>query len=159
LTTVRIHAATTNHADQILSVLVAAFEQYRQVLDPPSGVFRETPDRIRHKLDQGGGFVALDGQRLVGVVLYQPHSNHMYLGRLGVLPEYRGHQIATRLTAHVEQTALEHDLHRMRLCVRIGLTGNQQFFKSLDYQITAYNCHENYTAYTYVTMEKTLTQT
>lgn len=155
-TTIHIQAATGDQADQILSVLVAAFEQYRQQLDPPSGVFRETPEDIRRKLAQGGGIVAYDGDVLVGVVLYQPHADYMYLGRLGVLPEYRGRQIATRLCKRVEQVAHDHNLSRIQLGVRIVLTGNQRFFRSLGYTITEYHCHENYTEFTYVSMEKSL---
>lgn len=157
MTTIQIHAATVDQAAQILSVLVTAFEEYRQVLDPPSGVFRETVDQILHKLELGGGFVAWDGERIVGVVLYQRYPDYMYLGRLGVLPEYRGRQIATQLTNKVEQAALERGLRRVQLGVRIGLTGNQQFFQHLGYHIVSYHAHENHTEFTYVMMEKQLT--
>jgi predicted N-acetyltransferase YhbS len=157
MTTIEINAATVDQTEEIRTVLVAAFEQYRQVLNPPSGVFRETPDRIRQKLELGGGFVAWDDSRMVGAVLYQPHSDYMYLGRLAVLPEYRGHQIASRLVNRVEQTARERQLHRSQLCVRIVLTGNQQFFERLGYRIISYHSHENYTEHSFVTMEKSLT--
>ena len=130
---ITIAAATGDQAAQILAVIVAAFEQYRAVLDPPSGVFRETADTLRHKLDQGGGFVARDGAAIVGAVLYQPHPDYLYLGRLAVLPEYRGGQIATRLCAAVEQAARERGLIRVQLAVRLVLTDNQRFFQGLGY--------------------------
>lgn len=157
MTTIHIHKAAINQAGQILPVIVSAFEQYRHKLDPPSGVFTETPDTIRQKLEQGGGFVACEGERIVGAVLYQSRPDYMYLGRLAVLPAYRGRQIATRLSASVEQAALEHHLYRVQLGVRIGLKGNQQFFQRLGYHIKEYRCHENYTEYTFVWMEKRLT--
>lgn len=155
---IHIQPATIDQADQILSVLLGAFEQYRQRLDPSSGVFHETAEDIQQKLELGGGFVARDGAQMVGVVLYQPHPDYMYLGRLGVLPTYRGQQIAMRLCAQVEQAALEHQLHRVQLAVRIVLTDNQQFFQNLGYRIVSYHSHEHYTQFTYVTMEKELTR-
>jgi ribosomal protein S18 acetylase RimI-like enzyme len=157
MTTIHFHDAELNQADQILAVLIAAFDQYRQQLDPPSGVFEETPDDIQEKMSHGGGIVACDGQHIVGVVLYQPHADYMYLGRLGVLPEYRGRQIATRLITQVEHLAHERNLPCVRLNVRIGLTANQKFFQGLGYTITDYCRHENYIDFTYVAMEKKLT--
>ncbi|MBN1563273.1 MAG: GNAT family N-acetyltransferase [Anaerolineae bacterium] len=157
MTTIHLHEAQPDHADHILAVLVAAFEQYRDQLDPPSGVFRETAADIRQKLARGGGFVACDEQRIIGAVLYQAHPDYMYLGRLAVLPDYRGQHIATRLITQVEQQALVRQLATVRLNVRLSLTGNQRFFHSVGYTITDYCCHENYTEFTYVTMEKKLT--
>ncbi len=158
MTTIHIQEATLNQAEQILPVIVAAFEEYRDRFDPPSGVFKETPESIRQKLGKGGGFIACDDQRMVGAVLYESRPDYMYLGRLAVLPEYRGQQIATRLCASVEEAALQHHFSCLQLGVRIELTGNQQFFQGLGYRIKEYRCHENYTEYTYVWMEKTLAQ-
>lgn len=155
-TSIQICEATIDQADQILDVIRAAFEQYRHKLDPPSSVFRETAENIRQKITQGGGIIACDGETIVGVVLYQPYPEYMYLGRLGVLPDYRGQQIAIRLCHGVEDRALEHHLNRVLLNVRIGLVGNQQFFQSIGYTITEYHRHENYADFTYVSMEKTL---
>jgi ribosomal protein S18 acetylase RimI-like enzyme len=107
-------------------------------------------------LEQGGGFVALDDARMVGVVLYEPHPDYLYLGRLAVLPEYRGQQIASRLTARVEQEALDRQLRRVRLGVRIALPGNQALFQHLGYRMISFHSHEGYTDYTYVMMEKAL---
>jgi predicted N-acetyltransferase YhbS len=157
MTAVKIDLAIIDQAEGILTVIVAAFEQYREVLDPPSGVFRETTDSIRQKLEQGGGFVAGDNSQIVGAVLYQPYSDYMYLGRLAVLPEYRGRQIASQLVDRVEQAALERHLCRSQLCVRIALTGNQQLFERLGYRIISYHNHEGYAEHTFVTMEKALT--
>lgn len=132
---IQIQTATVESAKSILSVIVAAFEQYRDVLDPPSGVFSETPAKIQHKLETGGGFIAYDeiGDRLsmVGAVLYQPNLEYMYLGRLAVLPTYRGFGIAKQLAIAVEQKTIEYKLPCVQLGVRLILTDNQKFFQQL----------------------------
>ncbi|HLA44841.1 MAG TPA: GNAT family N-acetyltransferase, partial [Aggregatilineales bacterium] len=138
------------------SVIVEAFEQYRYKLDPPSGVFRETPESIRQKIENGG-FTACNGEKIIGAVLYEPHSDYMYLGRLAVLPVYRRRHIAVDLIATVEQAAHEQNLSRVRLGVRIGLEGNQRLFQNLGYQIIEQHSHEGYSEITYLMMEKRLT--
>ena len=154
--TIRIEAATVDLADPILAVIVAAFEQYRDHLDPPSGVFRESSDQIRHKLEAGGGFVARAHDTMAGAVLYHPYPDYMYLGRLAVLPAYRGRQIARQLIAAVEQAARDRQLPCVQLGVRVQLTGNQRLFKSLGYVVTGAHAHEGYAEPTYLTMEKRL---
>ena len=157
---IHIQIATIDLTESILSVIVAAFEQYRDVLDPPSGVFSETPAQIQHKLETGGGFVAyeeIDDQlSMVGAVLYQPNLAYMYLGRLAVLPTYRGFGIARKLTNVVEQKAIEYKLPCVQLAVRLKLTDNQKFFQQLGYKIVSYEAHEGYSDPTFVTMEKQL---
>lgn len=153
---IHVQAATSDQATSILAVLMAAFQQYRDVLDPPSGVFSETPDDIKHKLTAGGGFVASDGLEIVGMVLYQPHTEYMYLGRLAVLPDYRGRHIARNLIAAVEQEARKQNLYCVQLGVRLVLRDNQALFQRLGYTIKSYHAHEGYNDYTYATMEKRL---
>ena len=156
MNTIRIRLATVNDTEQILSVLVAAFEPYRHQLDPPSGVFRETPESIRHKLEIGGGFAACDGEAMVGAVLYEAHPDYMYLGRLAVLPAYHRRHIATDLITAVEQAACEQNLWWVRLGVRIGLAGNQRLFHSRGYEVIEQHSHEGYTEITYLMMQKQL---
>jgi ribosomal protein S18 acetylase RimI-like enzyme len=118
--------------------------------------FSETPDDIKHKLTAGGGFVASDGLEIVGMVLYQPHTEYMYLGRLAVLPDYRGRHIARNLIAAVEQEARKQNLYCVQLGVRLVLRDNQALFQRLGYTIKSYHAHEGYNDYTYATMEKRL---
>ena len=151
-----IKPATASDAEDFLRVLVASFEQYRDTLDPPSGVFKETPHSISQKIEAGGGYLAYDESSIVGVVLYQFYPEALYLGRLGVLQTHRGQRIAHQLIAAVEQTALAHDLHSIQLGVRIDLKGNQRLFTSLGYEIISYDRHEGYSEITSVTMLKRL---
>lgn len=156
MTRIHIEPASPDLAGHFLAVLVASFEQYRLTLDPPSGVFKETPESIARKIESGGGFMAYDDTTLVGVVLYEFHQDALYLGRLGVLPDYRGQKIAHQLINAVEQVAVAHQAPCIELGVRIGLVSNQQLFKSLGYEITSYDRHEGYSEITSLTMVKQL---
>ncbi|MCB9458389.1 MAG: GNAT family N-acetyltransferase [Anaerolineaceae bacterium] len=156
MTEIAIVAALPQHAEAFLDVLVASFEAYRETLVPQSGVFRESVATIHDKLVAGGGFFAMDGDIIAGVVLYQFKDDSLYLGRLGVLPDYRKQGIAKMLISAVEQVAIKRQLPQIELGVRLVLESNQKLFKSLGYVITEEHCHEGYSETTWYTMVKRL---
>ena len=92
----RIVDATAQAATTLCALIHAAFAGYRDVLDPPSGAHAETPETIAGKLAHGGGLLAYVDDVPVAGVVYQPQNTHMYLGRLAVLPDYRGRGIGQR---------------------------------------------------------------
>lgn len=152
----QIQAATVDDAPLLLDIIVRAFEEYRGKFDPPSGVFVETTASIRAKVESGGGFIAVREGQVLGVVLYQPESDHMYLGRLAVLPESRGLGVASRLVGAVERRALELGFTEVQLGVRLALSGNQALFERLGYHIFEHRSHEGYSEITTVQMKKQL---
>lgn len=140
----------------LLSILIRAFEQFRETLIPPSSAFKETEASILKKLEQGGGFLAcVDGQA-VACVLYELREDYVYLGRLAVLPDYRGQGIAKALIQVTENIAQENTIGEVRVNVRSTLTSNQQLFESLNYRIIAQHKHAGYENPTYVEMSKKL---
>ena len=156
MSNIKVVVAQPEQAAQFLEVLVASFEAYRETLVPQSGVFRESVSTIHDKLSAGGGFFAMYGQEIAGVVLYQFKENALYMGRLGVLPQYRRQGIARLLAQAVEQVALKHHLPTIELGVRLVLEGNQRLFKSLGYEITESHSHEGYSEITWFKMVKHL---
>src|SRR5690242_14505183 len=85
--------ATEDDIPMIIAVTRAAFDEYDGVLNPPSSVPQETPEKVRAKLASGKGVLALLADQVVGSVYYSPESEYLYLGRLAVLPAYRGRGI------------------------------------------------------------------
>lgn len=153
---ITIMPVSPEQAAPFLDVLVASFEAYRETLVPQSGVFRESIMTIHDKLSAGGGFFAMHGEEIAGVVLYQFKDNALYMGRLGVLPQYRRQGIARLLAQAVEQVAIKHNLPTIELGVRLVLEGNQRLFKSLGYEITESHSHEGYSEITWFKMVKIL---
>ena len=156
---VMLRAAELNDAAILLDVIVQAFEAYRGKFDPPSGVFAETVDTIRGKVESGGGYLATLDNTIAGCVLYQPQADHMYLGRLAVLPQYRGYGLARLLVEAVENQARVLNLPAVHLGVRLALKGNQEMFTKLGYHILYEGKHPGYDEITYVQMEKRLDHT
>jgi ribosomal protein S18 acetylase RimI-like enzyme len=153
---VTLRVAILDDSVLLLDTIVQAFEMYRNKFDPPSGVFTETVATIRAKLEIGGGYIATINNVIVGCVLYEPQADHIYLGRLAVLPAYRGNGVARVLVEAVENRARELSLPAVQLGVRIALTGNQEMFTRLGYQVLYEGRHPGYNEITFVQMEKRL---
>lgn len=141
----------------LVVVLKAAFEEYRDRLDPPSGAHNETAAKLREVLRTSRATLALIGGEIVGCVFYAPSGNHVDLFRLAVLPDYRRRGIARALIEYVEARARELGLLRVQLGVRVALPGNRAYYERLGYRFVEARMHTGYAEPTFVILEKSLT--
>ena len=155
--TLVLRAATSADAVGIAGAIAASFEQYRGKLVPESGAFRETADAIAAELaSDSGAIVAERNGRIVGCVMVKLMEGDLYLGRLSVVPEARGHGIARRLVEAVEDEARRRELAGVRLGVRIVLTENQRLFTALGYVEISREAHEGFDHPTSINMRKAM---
>jgi ribosomal protein S18 acetylase RimI-like enzyme len=144
-------------ATALAATIAAAFEQYRGLLKPESGAFRETAKGIGGELRKGAGaIVAERNGQIVGCVMTKVVEGDLYFGRLSVLPSARGLGLAKRLIAAVEADARARGLAGVRLGVRVVLTENQKLFASLGYVETGREAHPGFDYPTSINMRKTL---
>ncbi|MFZ1684627.1 MAG: GNAT family N-acetyltransferase, partial [Candidatus Zixiibacteriota bacterium] len=68
-----------------------------------------------------------------GTVRFQFKEGLMYVGRLGVLPEFRGLGIGTHLMEAVEQIARERGVGMVEIIVRQSLESNLTLYRKLGY--------------------------
>ncbi len=130
---VKLRPATTVDIPAVLRVTAAAYAAYSGRLQPPSSALRETEEAVRRYLQHGGVIVAeVDGQ-VVGAVRYEPQADFVYLGRLGVAPEWQGRGIGRRLVEAVEEWAVLLGYDEVRLGVRLELRGNRDLYRHLGY--------------------------
>jgi ribosomal protein S18 acetylase RimI-like enzyme len=149
--------ATLDDASLMTDLIRTAFEDQRGKIDPPSGAHNDTPEKVRAKLQQGGGILAYVDGEVAGCVVYYPEGeHHLYLGRLAVLPAFRQHGVGHALVAAVEAKAKQQGYTGISLSVRIPLPRNQAFFERLGYSITSYASHPGYTEPTFMHMLKPL---
>jgi predicted N-acetyltransferase YhbS len=153
---IALREATDDDIPTIVAVTRAAFDEYIGWLNPPSGAPNETPEKVRAKLASGHGVLALIGDRVVGSVYYSAEAEYVYLGRLAVLPEYRGRGIGNALVAEVERRACELGVARVRLGVRVALPHLRVRYERLGYQVYEERSHEGFAKPTYLMMEKLL---
>ncbi|HET8679275.1 MAG TPA: GNAT family N-acetyltransferase [bacterium] len=152
---VHLRQATGGEIPILLTVLHAAFEEYRGRLDPPSGVHNETVETLRQKLKTGAAVLARIGDDVAGCVFYQQEPTYVYLERLSVLPTYRRQGVGRALVDYVEQKA-----RRLKLPVQIGvrlpLADIRVFYERLGYRVVRCAAHEGYSEPTYAVMQKDL---
>jgi predicted N-acetyltransferase YhbS len=149
-----LREATDADIPTVVDITRAAFSEYIGLLDPPSGVQKETVENVRENLASGHSVLAqLDGE-VVGCVFYKPEPEYVYLGRLAVLPEFRQRGVGGALVAYVERRAHELDRARVRLGVRIALPQLRARYERLGYRVIEERRHEGYDEPTYVIMEK-----
>lgn len=152
----RIREARSEEVEMLRDILVRALSEYEARLDPPSGVHSETIASLASKLKEGGALICEAGGGVVGCVFYAPRADHLYVGRLAVIPEYRRRGIGDLLLRAVERRAGELGVPCVRLGVRIALGKLRAYYEARGYVPIVFHSHAGYTEATYVEMEKAL---
>jgi len=133
-----------------------AFAAQSRATDPPSGALGETTASVAAKLAEGGGAGAEVAGALVGVVLCAEQDDALYIGRVSVVPAWRGRGIARALLAAGEAEARRRGLERMTLRVRLTLEDNQRLFAGFGFAPVGQGAHPGYREPTFLVMEKRL---
>lgn len=149
-----LRTATTADAATVTDLLHRAFLEYDGVLDPPSGAHKESVASVLEKMQTGVWTLAENASGAVGCVWYEPRGDYVYLARLSVPPEHRGHGIGNALIAHVEAQARALQIPRVRLSVRFPLTAMRAAYERRGYCVYKYETNAGYTEPTFVTLEK-----
>jgi GNAT superfamily N-acetyltransferase len=136
-----IHRATLEEAPLVLHIMQAAFAEYAGVLNPPSGANHETLTDVQKAMTDGGALLAWDCDLAVGSARFRPEPDCMYVGRVAVLPEYRGKGVGAALMAAMEDVAREAGRSKIRLGVRMALPGNLMFYEKLGYTVVEIGPH------------------
>jgi len=143
-----------DEARDLLGVIHAAYAEYENALEPPSGAHRETVESLAARITCGGGAIGRLAGFSVGCVLFEPRGDALYLGRLAVVPAARKHGIGRLLMAFAEREAIAAGFARITLGVRLQLPQNTAFYAKLGYTISGYGSHPGYAQPTYMMMEK-----
>ncbi len=154
--TIAFRPLVPSDAEAAAALVRAAFAAQDAATDPPSSALKETPEIVRKKLADGGGFAAVEDGEMAALVLFQPDGDALYLGRLAVALARRGQGIAGRLLALAETEARRQGFAKTRLRVRLDLPGNRRLFERCGYQETALLSHPGYEQPTFAVMEKRL---
>jgi GNAT superfamily N-acetyltransferase len=156
LNDITLRAAIEDDIPTIVALIHAAFKEYDGVIDPPSGAHKESAEKIREKMTTERAVLALLGDRALACVFYRAEGDHIYFGRLAVLPAYRNRGISATLIAYVEERARALGLPRVQLGVRVALPRLRARYERLGYRVIEERRHAGYVEPTYLVMEKLL---
>ncbi|RJF98113.1 GNAT family N-acetyltransferase [Noviherbaspirillum saxi] len=113
-----VREATFDDAQLIADLTRAAWAS--KVAVTSSG-HRETAVRVRHDLEQGGGFILLRDEEPIGSARWGPlevDPDIWEIMRMGVLPQFRGEHLSQHLLEAVIHRAQASDVTELRLGVR-----------------------------------------
>ncbi len=139
--TLRIVLATAAESPLVLQIMKEAFAEYQGVLDPPSGVDAETVADVEDALTEGGNLLAWEGQNALASARFRLTPEHLYVGRLAVLPSQRGRGIASAIMRHMETLAYAAGRPEIALGTRLRLSQNVALYRKLGYEITRSQQH------------------
>ena len=151
---VRLTVVDGDEAALVRRLMLAAFEEFRGTLEPPSSALDETVEETRRAIDAGGAAVAWVGEEAVGSARFLSREKYLYVGRLAVLPAFRGRGIAAALMGLMEEQARLRGLPEVRVEVRLSLPGNVAFFRRLGFRTVSEQPHPRGPAYWTVVLGK-----
>lgn len=152
----RIALAAMTDAELIHRIMHEAFDEYRGVLDPPSSAHAETIADVARALATGGGALVWIGGEAVGSARYGQHPDHLYIGRISVLPAYRGRGIGGALVTFLEGHARTLGSPEVRLEVRMALDRNLALYERLGYQVREIVPHPRNLEFSFARLGKVL---
>ncbi len=133
--------ATRDDAALVHRIMIAAFEEYRGVLEPPSSTHTETVEDVRRAFDSGGAVLArLDGEA-VGSARFHSRPDYLYGGRVSVLPARRGRGVGSALMGVLLDHARALGLPEVRVEVRLSLPSNVALYRRLGFRTISEQPH------------------
>ena len=157
---ITLRVATIDDAPTILIITREAFSQFQGRLDPPSGALHETLEVLCERTfqpDHGATLAFVDAVP-AGALRWSvhPQRDHLYVGRVAVLPPYRQMGVASALMCWAEEHARKLKLPAVQFGVRLQSPENIRFYRHLGYEVVEYARHEGYDHPTFVWMRKNL---
>ena len=151
-----ITVATVDDAPLVRAIMLGAFEQFRGTLEPPSSALDETIEDTRRAIAAGSAALAWVDGVAAGSVRCQPRPDYLYVGRLAVLPEFRGRGVAAALMASMAAQARTLGLPEVRVEVRQALADNVALFRRLGFRTVSEQPHPRGPAYWTIILGKTV---
>ncbi|UJF31771.1 GNAT family N-acetyltransferase [Paenibacillus hexagrammi] len=153
---IQITQARYEDAGIVHDVMQKAFQEYQGKLTPPSGALLETPDDVRRKMsNDGGAIIATVNGQFAGSSQYSFKHAYVYIGRVSVLPSFRGLRIGKKMVAYIEDIARTSGVGEAQLEVRLSIPSNVTYYQNLQYEIISKHDYPNQTDQ-YYTMRKWL---
>lgn len=142
--------------NELLQLILSSFAYMNDRIDPPSSALGLTPQSLAEKAANEIGYLALEGEDLLGCMFLRPEPECLYIGKLAVAPEAQGRGVGRQLLQIAESVAKERGLPAMRLDTRIELTENHAVFAGWGFARTAEKSHPGFDRVTYIEMRKAL---
>jgi ribosomal protein S18 acetylase RimI-like enzyme len=142
--------------DQLLRLILEAFEYQRGCVDPPSSAFAETVDSLAVRRQAEWLVVAEEAtsNELAGCVFAELKPGECYLSRIAVAKTFRHRGLSSRMIEQASAIAREAGRAWLTLNVRLSLDDNQVIFRRLGFEVYASRSHPGFSEPTYHRMRR-----
>ncbi|MFD5401257.1 GNAT family N-acetyltransferase [Streptomyces griseorubiginosus] len=114
----------------VKAVTDAAYEHYIERI----GLVPQ-PMRRDHAANVAAGQVYVTGDPVVGLVVVEERTDHLYLDNIAVRPDAQGQGVGGRLLRFVEAHARARGLAEVRLCTNAKMWENQVIYPKFGYEV------------------------
>lgn len=142
---------------EVLDLLRQSFAYMANRIDPPSSLNRLDLAGLRSKATTEVCVLAMRGEQIIGCAFLDPRTDCLYVGKVAVASDMRGHGIARNLFGFAEQYARERGLPFLELQTRVELVENHSTFGKLGFVRSGQDAHEGYDRPTSIRMRKPVT--
>jgi GNAT superfamily N-acetyltransferase len=118
MTTISLRLASIDDAQLIADLTRAC---WLNTVAANSAGHQESAEKVKSHLQHGGGFILLEQQQPIGSVRWLRSAatpDMMELARMGLLPAWRGKNLATYLLQAVLEQAQRDNVNELRLAIR-----------------------------------------
>ncbi len=137
-----------------LQLIRDAFSAHDGRIDPPSSMHKLTLQGLAESARSGELWIL--GERPFACVILQAKTHALYLSKLAVREDARGHGHARQLIELADARARTLGLPSLELQTRIELVENHAAFEKLGFVMIAETCHPGFDRPTSILMRKTL---
>lgn len=145
-----------SHWEEVLALILAAFDYMNGLIDPPSSALRLTAESLQLKAEAETALAIIEGGRVVACLFCDRRPGVLYVGKLAVDPARQGAGFGSRLIERAETLAREAGLPALDLQTRVELGSNHAYFASKGFAKAGEGAHDGYSRPTWIVMRKTL---
>lgn len=140
--------------ERLLALLTRSFAYMAPRIDPPSSMNRLDMAGLRSKALEETLIVGLADGEPLACAFAKVSPPALYVGKVAVDEQLRGHGVARRLFEAAEALARARDLDYLELQTRVELVENHRTFAALGFEKCGESAHEGYDRPTSITMRK-----
>ncbi|WP_018247525.1 GNAT family N-acetyltransferase [Orenia marismortui] len=140
---VKIRKAELKDSNLVFNLTKNVFKTY-QSLFPTTPALLEGKEDVKRDIVEKEVLIAEIEGKAIGTVRYYAKNDNFYLIRLGILAEYRGAKVGSRLIAEVEDRAKDDGAKKIILYSPYSLKKIIAFYKNLGYRIEKVREDEDY---------------
>lgn len=130
---VALRPARSYEIETVRALERASAQRFLGLMDALAGDEPTSAEVLAARIEAGGLVVAVDGERLVGFVMFRPVEDRAYVEQVDVLPAFAGRRIGAALLDAVAERAKTAELAGLSLSTFREIPWNAPYYRRLGF--------------------------